>query len=82
MVAADINTNNSAVASSMLSSPNRRSVGTRSGSIAARRLPPGAPNTAQQNRSAAITSEPYFGDLGVRHLTAVGRNACINALRA
>lgn len=61
-----------------LNSPSRRRIGT----TAARRLPADAPSTTQQNRSAAITSELHFGDLGVRRLTAVGRYTCVNALRA
>ena len=61
IVAADIATSPSAVASLTSSSANRRKVGTSSAIIGASRLPVGAPSTAQQNLSAATTSGPYFG---------------------
>jgi len=58
IVAADIRHNAAAVRSWMSSSPQARSRATSSGRNGANRLPAGAPSTAQQNRSAAITSSP------------------------
>ncbi len=50
-----------AVCWSRSSSPSRRSSGTNTASIGARRLPAGIPSTAQQKISAAMTFGPYFG---------------------
>jgi hypothetical protein len=58
IVAGDIASNANSVSSLINSSSKRRSVGTNSLMIGASRFPVGAPNTAQQNASAAITSGP------------------------
>ena len=48
--------NKPAVASSMLSSPSRRNLGTKSAIAAASNLPHGVPCTAHRNRRALITA--------------------------
>ena len=58
IVAGDIASNAISVSSLITSSSKRRNVGTNSDMIGASRLPVGAPSTAQQNASAAITSGP------------------------
>ena len=74
--------NAAAVASSMSSSPKLRSTGTSSPRNGAIRLPEAAPITAQQLRSATITSSPYLGGRGVRGRTILTCSACRSALRA
>src|SRR6478672_6330667 len=58
IVAGDIASNAISVSSLITSWSKRRSVGTNSNMIGASRLPVGAPNTGQQNASAAMTSGP------------------------
>jgi hypothetical protein len=83
MVAADMATSAAAVSSLMLSSSNRRKVGTSSPIIGARRFPVGAPSTAQQNRSATTVLASYLGVRAFRAgLTILGFNAPASALRA
>ena len=82
MVAADIDTNSSAVASSMTSSPKWRNTATSSASIGASLFPAGIPSTAQHTVSAAMTSGPYFGGRGLLGDTNVGCNVVVSALRA
>ena len=66
----------------MLSSPNRRNMGTSSPMIGASRFPVGAPSTAQQNASATMTSGPYRHSLGFLGRTIVGVNAAVRAFLA
>jgi len=82
IVAADIPINATATSSLSSSSPKRRSVGTNSPSTGASRLPVGAPKTAQQKRSAPMTSSPYSSGLGLRGATILGFNDCPSAFRA
>ena len=82
MVAADIDSNARSTSSLTLSSPNRRKVGTSSCITGARRLPAGAPSTAQQRRSAATVSASYSGARGCRGRTILGVTARASALRA
>ena len=58
IVAGAICSSSVAVSSSTLSSPRRRSRGTRSGNAAASSRPHGVPCTAQRNRNALITASP------------------------
>jgi len=58
MVGGDITTNAAATSSLTSSSPQRRNAATRPPITGASRFPVGAPNTAQQNRSATMTSAP------------------------
>ena len=82
MVAADIDTNSSAVSSSMSSSPKWRNTASSSPSIGASLLPAGIPSTVQHTVSAAITFGPYFGGRGLLGDTSLGCNAVVSALRA
>lgn len=81
MVAADIERNARSTSSLTLSSANRRKVGTSSCITGARRLPAGAPSTAQQRRSAATVSASYSGASG-RGRTILGVTDRASALRA
>jgi hypothetical protein len=82
MVAADIDTNSAAVASSMTSSPKWRNTITSSPNIGANRLPAGIPSTVQHTVSAAMTSGPYLGGRERLGVTTLGCNADVSALRA
>jgi hypothetical protein len=82
MVAADIDTNSAAVASSMTSSPKWRNTAPSSPSIGASRLPAGIPSTVQHTVSGAMTSGPYVGGRGRLDATTLGCNAVVSALRA
>ena len=81
MVAADIDTNNVAVSSSMTVSPKWRNTATSSPNIGANRLPAGMPSTIQHTVSAAMTSGPYLGGRGFRGATSLACNAVVSALR-
>jgi hypothetical protein len=83
IVAADMPINARSVSSLILSSSNRRNVGTNSPITGASRFPVGAPSTAQQNRSAVTVSLSYFGTRARRSGTTIlGFNAAASALQA
>lgn len=82
MVAADIDTSNAAVSSSMTNSPKCRNTPTSSLSIGASRLPAGIPSTVQQTVSAAMTSGPYFAGRGLRGAASLDARPALSALRA
>ena len=74
IVAALIRISSAASSSARASSPSRRSSGTKTGNIGARRLPAGALRTAQHTTSASMTAGPYTESRAGRGIRA-GRSS-------